>query len=597
VEAVAERAVVGCESLSERFPNRLVASLLLALLVCATFWPVLRNDFAGYDDNEYVTNNPRVNTGLTPENVKWALTAAHSNNWHPLTWISHQLDCSLFGLAPAGHHAVNLLLHACNTVLLFLWLSGITGSRGRSAFVALIFGLHPLHVESVAWIAERKDVLSAFFGLLTLLAYSAYVRKPGAVRYLTIAALFAAALMSKPMLATLPVLLLLLDWWPLGRRVRVPEKLPLFALAGLSAAVTIWAQRQGGAVASIGQLPAPLRFANAAVSYVRYLGKTIWPSNLAVFYPFPLHGIPAATVAACVAAIAAASALVFALRHRHPWLTLGWCWYLATLLPVIGIVQVGMQSMADRYMYLPMIGLLIAITWECARWRLAAPLVVIACALISWRQIPVWKDGMTLFTHAIAVTQDNFVAHDNLGVELDRRGRSEEAIAQYRETLRIKPGDRIAESNLAQATFDKGERLFHTGKEDEAFASFSESLQLRPRNAMARTYLGLVFLNRQQVPPATAQFRTALDIDPALPRAHVGMGVALAYAGKDVEARRALEQALRLDPTNLEAHFDLGMVLASLGDRSGALRELDTVLKIQPSYPSAREARAALAPR
>jgi protein O-mannosyl-transferase len=582
-------------SLSARFPGRLVSSLLLAAVVCAVFWPVTRNDFAGYDDNEYVTHNSRVNTGLTRENFKWALTAAHSNNWHPLTWMSHQVDCAIFGLSPKGHHAVNLAFHVANTVLLFLWLSGLTGSRGRSAFVALVFGLHPLHVESVAWVAERKDVLSGFFGLLALMAYTAYARASNFWRYLAVVALFAAALMSKPMLATLPVLLVLLDWWPLKRGLRIVDKLPLFGLSALSAAVTFWAQRQGGAVAGIEQLPLPMRLANAAVAYVRYLSKTVWPVDLAVFYP--MRAWPAATVAACVAGLVLVTVAVVALRKRHPWLAVGWCWYLVTLLPVIGIVQVGMQSMADRYMYVPMIGLLIAVAWELARWRMAAPVVVAACAVLSWRQIPVWKDGLTLFTHALAVTQANFVAHDNLGVELDLRGRPDEAIEHYRETLRIKPGDRIGTNNLAQATFEKGERLFRSGKADEAVAGFQESLQLRPRNAMARTYLGLVFLQRQQVSNAMAQFRTALEIDPTLARAQVGLGVALAYAGNDREARRALEQALRLDPGNLEARFDLGMVLAALGDRAGALRELDAVLRVQPDYPSARQARAALGGR
>ncbi len=584
-------------SLSERFRNRPVTAFLLAAAVCAVFWPVTRNGFAGYDDDEYVTRNPRVNTGLTRENVKWAFTTAHSNNWHPLTWMSHQLDCSLFGVSPAGPHAVNLLFHVANTVLLFLWLSGLTGLRGRSAFVALVFGLHPLHVESVAWIAERKDVLSAFFGLSTLLAYGSYIRKPGALRYAGMAALFAAALLSKPMLVTLPVLLLLLDWWPLGRGRRLAEKLPLFGLSALSAAATVWAQRQGGAVAGIGQLPLWLRLSNAALSYVRYLEKMVWPAHLAVFYPFPAQGVAIWKVGASVAAIAAISALAIALRKTRPWLAVGWCWYGITLLPVIGIVQVGMQAMADRYMYLPMIGLLIAVAWEGARLRLAAPLIVAVCAVLSWRQIPVWSDGLTLFTHALAVTRDNFVAHDNLGVELDRRGRPEEAIAQYRETLRIKPGDRIGESNLAQASFEKGERLFREGKVEEALSSFAECLRYRPRNAMAHTYSGLIYLQRQQPATAMSQFRTALEIDPALARAHLGMGVALAYAGRDADARRAFEEAVRLEPGNLEAHFDLGMVLAALGDRAAALREIDGVLRVQPDYPSAREARAALAGR
>lgn len=566
------------------------------------FWPVVRNDFAGYDDDEYVTRNPRVNTGLTRENARWALTAVHSSNWHPLTWISHQMDSSLFGLNPAGHHAVNLVFHVANTLLLFWWLAGMTGAIGRSAFVALLFGLHPLHVESVAWIAERKDVLSGFFGLLALVAYTAYTRKPGVGRYAAVAVLFALGLLAKPMLVTLPILLLLLDWWPLGRGPRILEKVPLFALSALSAAATLWAQRQSGAVAGIGGLSPTLRLENAAVSYVRYLWKSIWPVDLAVFYPFPLNGIPTGTVIASVAVLVGISALAVGQRKRRPYVAAGWCWYVVTLLPVIGIVQVGMQAMADRYMYLPMIGVLIAIAWTVAELNArvavaAAILAAVGCGLVTWRQIPVWKDGLALFTQAIAVTHDNFVAHDNLGVELDRRGRSEEAIAQYRETLRIKPGDRNGESNLAQASFEKGERLFNQGKMDDAFASFQEGMRYRPASAMVQTYIGLMLVERQEFDLAASQFRAALEMDPALVRAHVGLGVALAHAGKDQEARRAFEQAVKYDPSNVEARFDLGLVLASMGKQADALRQFEEILKIKPDYVPAQQARAALTRR
>jgi Flp pilus assembly protein TadD len=585
------------QGLNTRLPGRVTACFLLAAAVCATFWPVVRNGFVGYDDPDYVTANPHVNTGLTRDNVAWAFTAAHANNWHPLTWISHQLDCTLFGLAPAGPHAVNLLFHVLNTMLLFWFLSGITGSIGRSAFVALIFGLHPLHVESVAWIAERKDVLSTFSGLLALVAYAAYSRKPGAGRYLAVAAPFAASLLAKPMLVTLPAVFLLLDWWPLKRGWRIGEKLPLFTLSALSAAATLWAQRRGGAIAAIGQLPLPLRLENAALSYLRYLGKTVWPIDLAVFYPFPAHGIPLWMAASSVAALAAISVLAWRLRAAHPWLAIGWCWYLLTLLPTIGIVQVGMQSMADRYMYVPMIGLLIAISWELARFRIVAPLAMAACAILTWRQIPVWNDGLTLFTHAVAVTRDNFVAHDNLGVELDRRGRSEEALAEYRETLRIQPGDRNGENNLAQASFEKGERLFNEGKTGDALASLEESLRYRPKNAMARAYAGVILLGRNEIQPAIGQLRMAVELDPTIVRAHVGLGVALANAGQDTEALHEFEEAVRHDPTSIEARFDLAMVLAGTGRGADALAQLDEILRRKPDYAPARQVRAALAAR
>jgi tetratricopeptide (TPR) repeat protein len=456
-------------------------------------------------------------------------------------------------------------------------------------------------------VSERKDVLSTLFWMLTLLAYSAYVRKPGAARYCLVAALFTAGLLSKPMLVTVPLLLLLLDWWPLGRKERwqrlVGEKFPLLALSALSCAAAVWAQRQSGSVATIEQLPAGLRLSNAAVSYIRYLLKTVWPADLAVFYPFPIHGIAIWKVTGSLVALAVLSWLAFAGRRRHPWLTVGWYWYVVTLLPVIGIVQVGMQAMADRYLYVPMIGLLIALTWECgdlaARskvWarsmRVAAALVLSACALLSWRQIHFWKDGVVLFTHAIEATQDNFTAHNNLGVELDRRGRFEEALIHYRETLRIKPGDRHGEENYAQASFAKGERLFGQGALRDALASFQEGIRYRPRNALAHAYAGLILTQLHQPDAAIGEFHLAIEIDPALARAHLGLGVVLAWSGRAEEAGRAFRAAVLHDPANVEAHYDLGLVQASLGRNLEALESYGAALRLKPDFGPAHAARA-----
>jgi Flp pilus assembly protein TadD len=579
-----------------------------------SFSPTLHNGFTGYDDPEYVTDNMHVSTGLTAPNVAWAFTTAHSSNWHPLTWLSHALDCQLFGLAPAGHHLTSLLLHVANTLLLFLWLSGwervgqsSSHVATKSAFVALVFGLHPVHVESVAWVSERKDVLSTLFWMLTLLAYSAYVKKPGLARYCLMATLFAAGLLAKPMLVTVPLLLLLLDWWPLARIERwsrlVWEKLPLLGLAALASAAAVWAQHQSGSVATIEQLPLGLRLSNAAVSYLRYLAKTVWPANLAAFYPFPLHGILIWKVAASLLVLAAVSWLVLAVRRRHPWLTLGWYWYLLTLLPVIGIVQVGMQAMADRYLYVPMIGLLIAFTWECgnfaSRSRLwarslpvAAMLVLSACSVLSWRQIHYWKDGVTLFTHALEASDDNFTAHDNLGVELDRRGQFEEALVQYRETLRIKPGDLHGGQNYAQANFAKGERLFGQGALRDALASFQEGLHYRPRNALAHTYVGLILTQLRESDAALAEFRRAIGIDPTLARAHMGLGVVLAWSGHGEEAGQEFSAAVGYDPANVEAHYDLGLVRASSGRNLEALEAYDAALRLKTDYGPAHAARA-----
>jgi tetratricopeptide (TPR) repeat protein len=553
--------------------RRAAICIVLAAVVFLALSPTLSNGFIGYDDPAYVTQNPHVNTGLTWPNIVWAFSGAHASNWHPLTWVSLQMDCALYRLAPAGYHLTSLSLHIANTLLLFFWLSGVTGLLGRSAFVALAFGLHPEHVESVAWVAERKDVLSTLFWMLALLAYTAYVRRPGPARYLAVAALFTAGLLSKPMLVTLPILLLLLDWWPLGRKETWPrlvlEKLPLAALAGLSAAVTIWAQGQGGSLIALDRLPLELRLANAALSYIRYLGKTFWPVDLAVFYPFPVRGIPAWEVAGSVAALALATSLAYRARNLRPWLMTGWCWYVLTLLPVIGIIQVGMQSMADRYLYVPMIGLLIAVSWQVgevcqgspARMRIATAtgaFVLGICAVLSWRQAHLWRDGVTLFTHAIQVTEDNFVAHDNLGVELDRLGQFEDALSEYRATLRIRPGDRHGEENFAQASFARGERLLGQGDADGAIAAFRDGLRYRPRNA------------------------------PAL----MSLGVALARAGQPVEARKAFEDSVQSDASSVEAHYDLGLVRQALGAYSEALASYDAALRLKPDFGEAQAARA-----
>jgi Flp pilus assembly protein TadD len=393
-------------------------------------------------------------------------------------------------------------------------------------------------------------------------------------------------------------LLLLFDWWPLGRhgvRRLVLEKVPLLVLVAISAAMTLWAQRQGGSVVAVDQLPPGLRLANAALSYVRYMAKAVWPVNLAVFYPFPLDGIAAWKVTASLAALAAVTVLVFIVRKRSPWLAVGWCWYLAALLPVIGIVQVGMQSMADRYMYVPIIGLLIGVTWEfaAAKWAPAAGIVaLLACAILSWRQARVWHDGVTLFTHAIEVTADNFVAHDNLGVELDRQGRPEEALAQYRETIRIRPGDRHGEQNYAQATFAKAQRMYTQGKADEALALFHEGLRHRPANATAHMYAGVILTEQNQLAAAITELGQALQLDPSLAKAYSALGVALAGSGQPEAALRAFTDCVRHGGASVEAYYDLGLVQAALGRYQEALASFDAALQVQPDFRPAQEARA-----
>ncbi len=580
--------------------RRTFVCTLLAAIVFLAYLPTLQNGFTGYDDPDYVTSNSHVNTGLSAVNVLWAFTAEHAGNWHPLTWLSHMADCSLFGLAPEGHHLVSLLLHIANTLLLFLWLSAATGARGRSACVALLFGLHPVHVESVAWVAERKDVLSTLFLMLALLAYTAYVRNPGVARYALVAGLFAAGLMSKPMLVTFPLLLLLIDWWPLRRTLSLRDKLPLAILSALSCAVTVWAQQRGGTIAATEQLPLLPRLSNAAVSYLRYIAMTLWPTHLAVFYPFP-EALPLWAAVASALVLAAISVLAFRVRNQRPWLAAGWCWYLLTLLPAIGLVQVGMQAMADRYLYIPMTGLLIALVWEVqdrlpARLSIpAAGVAAAACAVLTFQQAQVWKDGATLFAHAIAVTDGNFVAHDNLGVELDRQGRADEALAQYREAIRIRPGDRHGEENYAQANFAAGERLFKQGKLDQSLVLFREGLRHRARQALAHSYAGLILTQQHQLAAAIEEFRIAIGIDPELAGAHLGLGVALAWSQKPAEAAQELQESLRYDSSSVEAYYDLGLVQASLGQAAQALQSFDAALRLKPDFEPARQARAEVA--
>lgn len=459
--------------------ERLVC-LLLIVATLAVFQQLPEYDFVNIDDYYYVTENVHVTRGLTREGIIWAFTTLHANNWHPLTWLSHMLDCQLFGLKPGMHHLTNLLLHMANSTLLLLVLKRMTGALWRSAFAAALFALHPLHVESVAWVAERKDVLSTLFWLLTVWGYAGYVEYPGRNRYLLVLLFFALGLMAKPMLVTLPFILLLLDYWPLGRVKLwesreggsggiqrssalhlVREKIPFFALTLASGIVTVVAQYKGGAVRSLNLLPLDVRIANALVSYVGYIGKMIWPQHLAIFYPHP-GALPTWQVVGAGLLLLSLSIILLRAAGRFPYLGVGWLWYLGTLVPVIGLVQVGDQAMADRYTYVPLIGLFVLIAWGIpdlmARWRyrqialtISAVIVVFCCTVSTWSHVKHWRNGTALFTHAVNVTADNALAHDGLGFALARQGRLDEAIAHYSEALRIKPGYAKARYNLEHA--------------------------------------------------------------------------------------------------------------------------------------------------
>jgi tetratricopeptide (TPR) repeat protein len=589
---------------SRQRQQAILICVCLAVLIAAVYWPVRHARFVNFDDDQYVTANPHVLGGLTVPTVVWAFTAYHSANWHPLTWLSHALDCQWFGMNAGGHHAVNALLHVANTVLLFLVLRRMTGATWRSAWVAAVFGVHPLHVESVAWVSERKDVLSGLFWMLALGAYVRYVERPTRGRYAVVAGCYAMGLMAKPMVVTLPGVLLLLDYWPLGRTRWQPpvvghhaplrlgelvrEKVPFFALAAASCGVTIWAQHSGGAIMSL-ERPLGLRMANAAVSYVRYIAKAAWPSGLAAFYPY--RSWPPAVVIVAGAILAAVSGAVIRGARREPHLAVGWFWFLGTLLPAIGLVQVGNQSMADRYTYLPLIGLAIMLCWSVPSRAMerrnlkgiicvAAAAVLAVCAALSRIQVGYWRDSETLFRHALDVTRDNWLAHNNLGAVLKDQGRYPEAIEHYEDALRIKPEYAEAHNNL-------GFPLEEEGRTREAIEHYEEALRIKPEYAEAHYNLGNVLLKAGKYPEAIEQYEQALRIKPDFTEAHYNLGNVLLKAGKYPEAIEQYEQALRIKPDYPQVHNNLGFTLFQLGKLSEAIGHYEQALRLQPNYAQA----------
>jgi Flp pilus assembly protein TadD len=530
---------------------------LLGLAILLVYAPAVHHPFLVTDDPEYVTENTEVLRGLTLPGVRWAFTTFTASNWHPLTWISHMIDVDLFALDPRGHHAVNVLLHVVNASLVFAFLNRATGECWRSAFVAGLFAVHPLHVESVAWVAERKDVLSAGFGLLTLVAYQRYAARPGAGRYCLVAAWYTLGLLAKPMLVTLPCLLLLLDYWPLAR-LRGPaparafprllvEKLPLFALAAISSLLTLLAQRAGGAMASTQDIPFTFRAANALVSTAAYLIKTVLPRDLAVLYPHPGTGLPLwkAGVAGFLVAAATAAVIAQAARGRRPWLATGWFWYLGTLVPVIGLVQVGAQGMADRYTYLPLVGIFLMLAWACpdrppghVLRRGAALAVVAGLAVLARAQLGYWGDSVSLFSRAVAVTPPNWSARFGLGVALERAGRVPEATAQYREAVRLNPAHAGGHYNL-------GSLLGAGGRLDEGIAELRTAVRLDPTLTVARANLGYGLMLRGRLDEAVEVLRAALARTPDVADLHLKLGQALERRGEREEAWRHYREAAR----------------------------------------------------
>jgi protein O-mannosyl-transferase len=589
---------------------RLVLCLLLAAMTVALYNSATHHGFANYDDDRYITTNAHVRAGLSGSTITWAFTSFDEANWHPLTWLSHSLDCELFNLNAVGHHYTSVLFHAANAVLLLLLLVRLTGSTARSLAIAALFAVHPLNVESVAWVAERKSVLAMFFFLLALLAYAWYARRPSVERYVLVGALFAMGLMSKPMVITLPFVLLLLDYWPLGRMRTsllsqadlaesaagadqswwrlVAEKLPLFALSAGSAIVTMFAQRAGGAI-TFNAAHAPwLRIENALVCYVIYLLKAVWPSRLAVLYPYP-HALPLWKAVASAVILAAITFLVVRYRE-HRYLPVGWFWFLGTMVPMVGLVQVGNQAMADRYAYLPFVGLFVMVVWGVAdvaarfapeqdtarpeaaalpKKSLSVPLlaltgcVVVALGAATVMQLSYWRDDLTLWTHTLAVTQRNFVAENNAGAVLAQQGRTEEAIVHLRAASEIEPGDPVSQLNLGVYAQQHGD-LKQAVMRYEAALQLATDTRIR---ASAFANLGQIYFTQRDYTRARVAFEAAAKLNNPYP---IQLGLLAQKTGDWNAAAQFYAYGLSTQPT------DVGFLLLEQALR-GAGNEKDAV--------------------
>jgi len=584
----------------------------LALVTFVAYEQVRNHDFVDYDDKGYVYENQHVKTGLTSDSIRWAFTTRHARTyWHPLTWLSHMLDCQLFGTNPGWHHLTNVLLHIANTLLLFIVLKRMTRALWCSAFVAAAFALHPLHVESVAWVAERKDVLSSFFWMLTIWAYIRYTEHPGLKRYLLILLFFILGLMAKPMLVTLPFALLLLDYWPLGRlkwagkdkgenispaesaslnrRVSstfhlVVEKIPLFVLSAVLCVVTFLSPP---ALAAVKRLPLNLRTENAVVSYVSYIGKLIYPSRLAVFYPHPLGSLPIWKPIVCFLILIVVSVIVLYRVRSKRFLIVGWLWYLGTLIPVIGLVQVGDQAMADRYTYLPSIGIFIIVAWGVAelsaKWRyrkiilgILAGLILAVLVICTRAQVKYWKNDFTLFKHALEVTQNNAVVHERYASAIFKEGKFDEARSHYKQALRIRP-------EIFQAHAGLGLIFLKQGKIDEAIACFEDALRLKPDYALGLNNLGALLADQGKIGEAVRYFEKTIQSNPDYPMSYYNMAKVKIRQKEYDQAVKYLESALQRKPDWPKVCSELGEAYYfSFGNVNQAVRYWRRALELNP---------------
>jgi tetratricopeptide (TPR) repeat protein len=579
--------------------------LALMLITTAVFCQVCTYDFVNYDDPNYIYENPNVQNGITSKAIKWAFTTGYANNWHPLTWLSHMLDWQLFGPKAGSHHLTNLIFHIANTLLLFIVLKQMTHRLWPSAFVAALFALHPLHVESIAWVAERKDVLSTFFWMLTMWAYLRYVKHPGVARYLLTLLFFALGLMAKPMLVTLPFVLLLLDYWPLARVPSeravgkidtsfnrwvtyhlIQEKIPFFVLSAISSVVTFLVHR--GAIALIAQVPLKSRISNAFVSYVEYIGKMIWPSRLAVFYPHVGYDVSILYAVISTVLLLAVTILILRFAKNHRYLVTGWLWYIGTLVPVVGLVQVGGQALANRYTYIALTGLFIIIAWGLpdllAGWRykkialtLSALLIISASSVCTHFQLRYWQNSLTLFQHDLDVTRDNYVAHFCIATPLREQGRLDEAIYHCSEAVRLRPDFFDAQIYLAYF-------LRNAGRLDEAVKEYRESLQIKPEDPNALNGLGITLGQQGKLDEAIECFTEALRIKPDFTTAHANIGYTLLLRGSLDEAAIHLTEALQLDPNSTQAHYSLGQALVQRGKIGEAITHFEKALRLEPDW-------------
>jgi Flp pilus assembly protein TadD len=603
------------------WPDILIAAGL-AIITIAIYAQVIGHQFISLDDDLYIRENPMVNRGVTLAGLEWAFTTFHAANWHPLTWIAHMIDCQIFGLKAGGHLFVNVLIHVANTLLVFWLLLRTTHARWPSALVAALFALHPLHVESVAWVAERKDTLAAFFGLLSLVSYTRYAEAPSKSRYAWTAVTLALGLMAKPMLVTWPFVMLLLDYWPLRRASHrkaatglVREKLLLFGIATASMVITYIAQSHGGTVRTFVDAPIWLRLSNALVAYAKYFLLTFWPNNLAVYYPFAASGIPAWQIMGAALLLLGLTAFCFFQRKRRPYLLVGWLWFLGTLVPVIGLVQVGGQTMADRYYYIPSIGLFIALIFGLADivtgigdagpkretspgrdhsgvsglHRFAslfgiaiAGAVLLILAVLTSAQIRLWRDSITLFEHTLAVTPPNLIIEHNLGLVRAERGNHYEAAVHFENALRIKP-------DFFDALLNMGITRSRQDRTSEAIDFYHRALGVKPASSKAHLQLGLAFASQNNDGAALEELEQASQLDPNNADIRTNLGLVLLRLRRVQEAIDQLHEALRLNQESAEAHNNLGLALLLSGKTRDSIPEFETALRLKPDLNAARE--------